>query len=161
MVLIDLAVPRDIDPACGELDGVTLLDMDALQTAVRRHLRVRRAEAARAGVIVEEEIQAFAGWLGTLDVMRHKVEVLREHCQAVGRDPSEIEFSLGIKATIRDSEAEADRVMRAALEHNRTPMSWIEAARSICTCASHSSGLRIGTPNSSAKRLFVIRKPVQ
>ncbi len=64
--------------------------------------------------------------MGPLDVMRHKVEVLREHCQAVGRDPSEIEFSLGIKATIRDSQAEADRVMRAALEHNRTPMSWIE-----------------------------------
>jgi len=64
--------------------------------------------------------------MGPLDVMRHKVEVLREHCDAVGRDPSEIEFTLGIKATIRDSEAEADRVMRAALEHNRTPMSWIE-----------------------------------
>jgi glutamyl-tRNA reductase len=69
LLLVDLAVPRDIDPACGELDGVTLLDMDALQASVRRHLRVRRAEAARAAVIVEEEIQAFAGWLGTLEVM--------------------------------------------------------------------------------------------
>jgi glutamyl-tRNA reductase len=69
LLLVDLAVPRDIDPACAELDGVTLLDMDALQSSVRRHLRVRRAEAARAGVIVEEEIQAFAGWLGTLEVM--------------------------------------------------------------------------------------------
>jgi glutamyl-tRNA reductase len=69
LLLVDLAVPRDIDPACGELDGVTLLDMDALQSSVRRHLRVRRAEAARAGVIVEEEIQTFAGWLGTLEVM--------------------------------------------------------------------------------------------
>jgi glutamyl-tRNA reductase len=69
LLLVDLAVPRDIDPACAELDGVTLLDMDALQSSVRRHLRVRRAEAARAAVIVEEEIQAFAGWLGTLEVM--------------------------------------------------------------------------------------------
>jgi glutamyl-tRNA reductase len=69
LLLVDLAVPRDIDPACGELGGVTLMDMDALQSSVRRHLRVRRAEAARAAVIVEEEIQAFAGWLGTLDVL--------------------------------------------------------------------------------------------
>jgi glutamyl-tRNA reductase len=69
LLLVDLAVPRDIDPACGELDGVTLIDMDALQASVRRHLRVRRAEAARAAVIVEEEIQTFAGWLGTLEVM--------------------------------------------------------------------------------------------
>jgi glutamyl-tRNA reductase len=69
LLLVDLAVPRDIDPACGELDGVTLMDMDALQARVRQHLRVRRAEAARAAVVVEEEIQAFAGWLGTLEVM--------------------------------------------------------------------------------------------
>jgi alkanesulfonate monooxygenase SsuD/methylene tetrahydromethanopterin reductase-like flavin-dependent oxidoreductase (luciferase family) len=61
--------------------------------------------------------------MGPLDLMRHKIEVLRGHCEAVGRDPSEIEFTLGIKATIRDSEAEADRVWKAAMEHNRTPMS--------------------------------------
>jgi alkanesulfonate monooxygenase SsuD/methylene tetrahydromethanopterin reductase-like flavin-dependent oxidoreductase (luciferase family) len=60
--------------------------------------------------------------MGPLDFMRHKVEVLRGHCEAVGRDPSEIEFTLGIKACIRDSAAEADRVWKAAMEHNRTPM---------------------------------------
>jgi alkanesulfonate monooxygenase SsuD/methylene tetrahydromethanopterin reductase-like flavin-dependent oxidoreductase (luciferase family) len=60
--------------------------------------------------------------MGPLEVMRHKVEVLHRHCEDVGRDPAEIEFTLGIKATIRDSEAEADRVWKAAMEHNRTPM---------------------------------------
>ncbi len=60
--------------------------------------------------------------MGPVDFMRHKVEVLRGHCEAVGRDPSEIEFSLGIKATIRDSQAEADKVWKAAMEHNRTPL---------------------------------------
>jgi alkanesulfonate monooxygenase SsuD/methylene tetrahydromethanopterin reductase-like flavin-dependent oxidoreductase (luciferase family) len=60
--------------------------------------------------------------MGPLDVMRHKIGVLRRHCDEVGRDPSEIEFTLGIKATIRDSEAEADRVWKAAMERNRTPM---------------------------------------
>ena len=64
--------------------------------------------------------------MGPLDVMRHKIEVLHRHCEDVGRDPSEIEFTLGIKATIRDSEAEADRVWKAAMEHNRTPMSDVE-----------------------------------
>jgi glutamyl-tRNA reductase len=69
LLLVDLAVPRDIDPACAEIEGVTLLDMDALQAAVRANLRVRRAEAARAVDIVEDEIQTFAGWLGALEVM--------------------------------------------------------------------------------------------
>jgi glutamyl-tRNA reductase len=69
LLLIDLAVPRDIDPACGGLAGVTVLDIDGLQAQVARHISVRKAEARRAEGIVEEEIQAFAGWLGALEVM--------------------------------------------------------------------------------------------
>ncbi len=64
--------------------------------------------------------------MGTPEVMRHKAEVLRRHCEEVGRDPAEITFTLGIKATIRDSEAEADRVWKAAMELNRTPLSDVE-----------------------------------
>jgi glutamyl-tRNA reductase len=69
LLLVDLAVPRDIDPACAELPGVTLLDIDGLQAQVRRHISVRQVEARRAEGIVEEEIQSFAGWLGSLEVM--------------------------------------------------------------------------------------------
>jgi alkanesulfonate monooxygenase SsuD/methylene tetrahydromethanopterin reductase-like flavin-dependent oxidoreductase (luciferase family) len=61
--------------------------------------------------------------LGTPELMAHKVEVLKEHCAAVGRDPSEIEFTLGVKLTIRDSRAEAERVWREAMAHNQTPLS--------------------------------------
>jgi alkanesulfonate monooxygenase SsuD/methylene tetrahydromethanopterin reductase-like flavin-dependent oxidoreductase (luciferase family) len=60
--------------------------------------------------------------MGTVELMAHKIDVLRGHCADVGRDPAEIEFTLGVKLTIRDSQAEAERVWRAALEHNRTPM---------------------------------------
>jgi alkanesulfonate monooxygenase SsuD/methylene tetrahydromethanopterin reductase-like flavin-dependent oxidoreductase (luciferase family) len=60
--------------------------------------------------------------MGSVEVMRHKIEVLRQHCEDVGRDPAAIEYTLGIKATIRDTKAEADRVWKAAMEHNRTPL---------------------------------------
>ena len=60
--------------------------------------------------------------MGSVEKMTHKIEVLQGHCDAVGRDIAEIEFTLGVKLTIRDSEAEADRVWKAAMEHNRTPM---------------------------------------
>jgi alkanesulfonate monooxygenase SsuD/methylene tetrahydromethanopterin reductase-like flavin-dependent oxidoreductase (luciferase family) len=60
--------------------------------------------------------------MGPVDVMTHKVDVLRRHCDEVGRDISEIEFTLGVKVTIRDTKAEADRVWEAAMAHNRTPM---------------------------------------
>src|SRR5919108_5034653 len=69
LLLVDLAVPRDIDPACAELPGVTLLDIDGLQAQVARHISVRKVEARHAEGIVEEEIQAFAGWLGSLEIM--------------------------------------------------------------------------------------------
>ena len=59
--------------------------------------------------------------MGAPDFMAHKVEVLRGHCDAVGRDIAEIEFTLGVKLTIRDSRAEAVRVREAAMAHNRTP----------------------------------------
>jgi alkanesulfonate monooxygenase SsuD/methylene tetrahydromethanopterin reductase-like flavin-dependent oxidoreductase (luciferase family) len=64
--------------------------------------------------------------MGPLELMAHKVEVLKGHCDAVGRDIGEIEFTLGVKLTIRDSEAEADRVWKAHMEHNRTPLSDVE-----------------------------------
>src|SRR4051794_17144720 len=48
LLLIDIAVPRDVDPACGDLDNVTLYDIDDLQRVVARNLGVRGAEASRA-----------------------------------------------------------------------------------------------------------------
>jgi glutamyl-tRNA reductase len=78
LLLIDLAVPRDIDHDCAELPGVTLLDIDGLQARVASHISVRQVEARRAEGIVEEEIKAFAGWLGTLEVLP-TVSALRAH----------------------------------------------------------------------------------
>jgi alkanesulfonate monooxygenase SsuD/methylene tetrahydromethanopterin reductase-like flavin-dependent oxidoreductase (luciferase family) len=64
--------------------------------------------------------------MGTPEFIAHKVEVLQGHCDAVGRDISEIEFTLGVKLTIRDTQAEAERVMHAHLEHNQTPWANVE-----------------------------------
>ena len=60
--------------------------------------------------------------MGPLELMAHKVDVLREHCAAVGRNIDEIDFTLGVKLTIRDSRAEAERVWHEAMALNRTPM---------------------------------------
>ena len=77
LLLLDLAVPRDIDPDCAALPGVTLVDIDGLQAQVARTHSERRIEARRAEGIVEEEIQSFAGWLGTLEVLP-TIAALRE-----------------------------------------------------------------------------------
>ncbi len=82
LLLIDIAVPRDIEPRCGELEGVTLYDIDDLQTAVARNLDTRAGEVPRAQEIVEEEIHRFAGWLGQLEALP-TVSALREHGDAI------------------------------------------------------------------------------
>jgi alkanesulfonate monooxygenase SsuD/methylene tetrahydromethanopterin reductase-like flavin-dependent oxidoreductase (luciferase family) len=64
--------------------------------------------------------------MGSLEMMAHKIDVLRGHCDAVGRDIAEIEFTFGLKVTIRDTKAEADRVWAAAMIHNRTAMADVE-----------------------------------
>jgi glutamyl-tRNA reductase len=78
LLLIDIAVPRDVDPLCAELPGVTLYDVDDLQAVVARNLQVRAAEARAADAIVEEEIKRFAGWLGSLEVLP-TISALRAH----------------------------------------------------------------------------------
>jgi alkanesulfonate monooxygenase SsuD/methylene tetrahydromethanopterin reductase-like flavin-dependent oxidoreductase (luciferase family) len=60
---------------------------------------------------------------GSAEVLAAKDAVLRAHCADVGRDPSTIERTVGCKITIRDTAAEAERAVRAALEHNRAPVS--------------------------------------
>jgi glutamyl-tRNA reductase len=69
MLLIDLAVPRDIDPSCAEIPGVSLHDIDDLQAVISRNRKVRQVEARKAEGIIEEEIQHFATWLGSLEVL--------------------------------------------------------------------------------------------
>jgi glutamyl-tRNA reductase len=69
LLLLDLAVPRDIDAACALLEGVTLFDIDDLQAVATRNRKGRQAEARRAEGIIEEEIQKFAMWLGSLEVL--------------------------------------------------------------------------------------------
>jgi glutamyl-tRNA reductase len=68
LLLIDLAVPRDIQPGCREVPGVALHDMDDLQRLVERNASGREAEARRAEVVLRAELARFQRWLATQDV---------------------------------------------------------------------------------------------
>jgi glutamyl-tRNA reductase len=78
LLLIDIAVPRDIDSRCGDIDDVTLYDIDDLQAVVQRNLGARREIVPQAEQIVEEEIHRFARWLGQAETLP-TVAALREH----------------------------------------------------------------------------------
>jgi alkanesulfonate monooxygenase SsuD/methylene tetrahydromethanopterin reductase-like flavin-dependent oxidoreductase (luciferase family) len=61
--------------------------------------------------------------MGDAEFLRHKLEVLKRHCDEAGRDIAEIELTVGCKPIIRDTAEEARRLWEALMAHNRTPMS--------------------------------------
>ncbi|HXF51416.1 MAG TPA: glutamyl-tRNA reductase [Dehalococcoidia bacterium] len=63
LVIIDIAVPRDVDPAVRTLPGVRVYDIDDLAPVARRYRTDREAEVQRAEGIVEEEARRFSEWL--------------------------------------------------------------------------------------------------
>jgi len=83
LFLIDIAVPRDIDPACADLSQVYVYDVDALDGIVAANLEERMREAQRAEVIIGEEMASFESWLESMEVaptvaaIRAKAEKIR------------------------------------------------------------------------------------
>jgi glutamyl-tRNA reductase len=68
MFFIDIAIPRDIDPAVNDVENVYLFTVDDLQEVVASNLQQRKEEANKAEGIVNEEIGQFFKWLSSLDV---------------------------------------------------------------------------------------------
>jgi glutamyl-tRNA reductase len=84
LLLIDIAVPRDIDPAVAGLEGVHLNDIDDLQRVVERRLSGREAEVRRAESLLDHELDRFRRWLGTLEVVP-TIAALHERGAAIVR----------------------------------------------------------------------------
>jgi glutamyl-tRNA reductase len=68
LFIIDIAVPRDVDPRVGNMDNVFVYDVDDLQQVAEENLAVRAREAAQAERIVEEELDAFQAWRRSLEL---------------------------------------------------------------------------------------------
>ncbi len=69
LLLIDIAVPRDIDPASRDVPNVRLYDIDELQAVAERNLDLRRGELTAAEAIVDEDVAKFSEWLRSLAVV--------------------------------------------------------------------------------------------
>ena len=102
LVMIDIAVPRDVDPSVRDLPGIALYDMDDLQREVARNLDVREAEAARARALVDDDVERFEDWLASLDVVP-TISALRDRGERI------VEQVLSENASRWESLSEADR----------------------------------------------------
>ncbi len=82
--IIDISVPRNIDPAINDLDNVYLYDVDDLQGVVDSNITERKKEAEKAEAIIAEEIESFQKWMSSLDsvptvvALRNRAEMIKK-----------------------------------------------------------------------------------
>jgi glutamyl-tRNA reductase len=92
LFLIDIAVPRDIDPAAGDIDNVFLYNIDNLQDIVDGNIKNRGQEAEKAEAIIEEEVMKYIHWHNTLEVVPTVVS-LKGKAEGIVRGELEKSFS--------------------------------------------------------------------
>lgn len=85
MAIIDIAVPRDVDDAVKEIEGVSLFNIDDLDGVIKDNLRKREDQADSSEKIIEEESEKFMRWMGSLDLVPTIVS-LRDKFKRIGKE---------------------------------------------------------------------------
>jgi glutamyl-tRNA reductase len=110
--IIDIAVPRDIEPEVNRIDNVYLYNIDDLQSIVEVNRAERSKEAARAEHIIDSETMKFEGWLRTLEVVPTIVS-LRQKAEEVRR--TEIRKTFGQLNCIPEEQIDAIEVLTQSI----------------------------------------------
>ncbi len=152
LFLIDIALPRDIDPACGSLADAFLYNIDDLSSVVSANLEERMREAERAEVIIAEEIGVFARWLDSMEVVptvaaiRSKAENMRseEFDKALrrlgGLSEKEIQTVEALTQAIVNKMLHGPTARLKQVSSERYGVGYIEAARYLYGLDSNPEG---------------------
>jgi glutamyl-tRNA reductase len=110
--LIDISVPRNIDPKINDLDNVYLYNIDDLQGIVDANMFERKKEAEKAEKIIEEEIEPFLKWLSSLDSVP-TIVALREKAEEIRKE--EFEKLMNRFPEMEDKQKKAIEYMASAI----------------------------------------------
>jgi glutamyl-tRNA reductase len=88
MLLIDIAVPRDINPEISKVDNVYLYNIDDLQTVVSKNMDVREKEFEKCQAIINKEVEQFMAWFEELKI-GPAISQLRTHFHNIGEEELE------------------------------------------------------------------------
>ena len=162
LFIIDVAVPRDVDPAVGDIEQVFLYNIDDLQTIVEENLSRRAAEIERAESIVNEEVTRFMAWQRSRGAVP-TVVALRQRFEAIRR--SELQRLEGKLGTLPpDARARVDEVTRLiveklllepteqlkALPDEETQAAYTEAVNRLFKLQNHDSPDQSGQPGTES-----------
>jgi glutamyl-tRNA reductase len=114
LFIIDIAVPRDVEPSAGDLEQVFLYNIDDLQGIVKENLGRRSAELERAEAIVQDEVAKFTSWLQARDIIP-TVVALRERFEAI-RQSEMARLEPKLAGLAPDARARVDEITRLLIE---------------------------------------------
>ncbi len=116
LFVIDIALPRDVEAAAGEIEQVFLYNIDDLQATVRENLARRASEVERAETIVDEELDKFAAWLRARGAVP-TIVALRQHCENIRRAELErLDYKLATLAQPDEARARVEEITRLMIE---------------------------------------------
>ena len=140
LFIIDIAMPRDVEAAAGEIEQVFLYNIDDLQATVRENLARRASEVARAEAIVGEEVDKFGAWFRSRGAIP-TVVALRQRFEAIRRAELErLDFKLS--ALPPEARARVDEITHLIVEKLLlTPTEQLKALGDADAVASYSEAL--------------------
>ena len=111
--LIDIAVPRDVEPTAGDLTGVHLYNVDDLESVVAANVSERRAQARKVAPIIREEAAKFRRWLATQSVVP-AIVALRQHAEAIRQ--SELARTSAVLSRLPDQDRQRIEALTLAMQ---------------------------------------------
>jgi len=129
MFMVDIAVPRDIEPEVSDLDDIYLYTVDDLEEVIQENMRSRQQAAMQAEEIIDSQVGRFIDWLHSLEAVEtictlrenaeHERDILIEHVRrqlAAGADPDMLLEELGRRLTNKLIHAPTVRLNEAGIE---------------------------------------------
>jgi len=140
LFVIDIAMPRDVEAAAGEIEQVFLYNIDDLQASVRENMARRASEVSRAEAIVAEELDKFGAWMRSRGAIP-TVVALRQRFEAIRRAELErLDFKLAQLPP--DARARVDEITHLIVEKLLlTPTEQLKAVNDADTVGAYSEAL--------------------
>ena len=121
MVLMDIAVPRDIDPHSKQIDYVFYHDIDSLNIIVEQNLTKRKAEIPKVQKIIDEELDSFFEWYNSLQ-SAPTIKNLRDHFEAIRTEEVEKNINKFSTEDREKLEIVTKRIINKILHHPTTEL---------------------------------------
>jgi glutamyl-tRNA reductase len=112
LLLVDIAVPRDVEPTVGTLEGVSLFNVDDLRAVCSSNLEARRREAARIEIIIEQELDKYVQWWQAREVAP-TIQELVSRAETIRKD--ELSRALGRLGDLSERDANTLNALTVAI----------------------------------------------